>query len=254
MHSSFHAALGILGLACAGHAGVLFTQTLQDLEGRGPASTHLIRLDHGKVRIDADRNPDGYLIYRGDKHVLWAVDLKAKTYTETTGKDFEAMAAKRDAVLEKLRDQMRDLPDDQKQAMEEMMARVGGSGPGTDFRKAGDGGKVGPWPTEKYEGLRAGMKVTEIWTTKPADIGIPDAELRPLKDMAGMIGKFSKDLAALAGEQGAPLDGLPVKTVAFREGKAYWQSELKDAKREDLPASLFELPAGLTRSKPVQGG
>jgi len=253
MHASLKSAMGIFALACAGHAGVLFTQTLQDLEGRVPASTNLIRMDKGKVRIDAGQSPGAYLVYRGDKQVLWSVDLKAGTYTETSGKDFEAMAAKRDAALEKLKTQLQDLTPEQKKVMDEMLAKMGVA-PKIEYKKSHTAAKVGAWPADRYEGLREGAKVSEIWIAAPADLGVRDEDVQPLKDMAGLFGKFSRNLSGMLLEKGNGLDGVPVKTVAFRDGKAYWETELKEARTEDLPASLFELPAGLTRAQPVRGG
>lgn len=250
MHPSLKSAAGILGLAYAGHAGVLFTQSMQDLDGALPASTNVIHLDKDKVRIDPAGNPDAYMIYRGDKGVLWAVDLKQRTYTETTGKDFEAMAAKRDTAVAKIKAQMQNMPDDQRQMAQALLAKLGvEDGPKTEYKKDGAAEKVGAWPAEKYAGTRAGAKISEIWLSAPADIGLKDAEIRTLKDMALLFGKFAKNLSGLVGSKEDGLDGLPVKTVAFRDGKPFWQSELKEVKQEELSAAIFELPAGLTQKK-----
>jgi hypothetical protein len=250
MHSSLKSAAGILGLVCAGHAGVLFTQSMQDLEGSQPASTNIIHVDKDKVRIDPADNPGAYMIYRGDKGVLWAVDLKQKTYTETTGKDFEAMAAKRDAAVEKIKAQMQLMPDDQKQMMQALLAKLGvEDGPKTEYKKEGAAEKLGAWPAEKYAGTRAGDTISEIWLTAPANVGLGATEIQALKDMARLFGKFAKNLSGLVGSKEDGLDGLPVKTVAYRGGKAFWQSELKEVKQEELSAALFELPAGLTQKK-----
>ncbi len=250
MHSSLPSAIGVLALACAGHAGILFTQSMQDMDGALPAATNIIHVDKEKVRIDPADNPEAYMIYRGDKGVLWAVDLKQQTYTETTGKDFEAMAAKRDAAVEKIKAQMIDMPDDQKRMMRAMLAKLGvEEGPKTEYKKVGAAEKLGAWPAEKYAGTRAGTKISEIWLAAPAAIGLKDEEIRTLKDMALLFGKFSKNLSGLVGSKEDGLDGLPVKTVVFRDGRALWQSELKDVKQEELSAALFELPAGLTQKK-----
>jgi hypothetical protein len=244
MHASPTIAAAILGLALSAHAGVLVTQTLQDLEGQAPSVTNLIRLDKDKVRIDAGQNPDAYLIWRGDKHVLWSVDLKAKTYTETTAKDFEAMAAKRDAALVQLQDQIKDLPADQKKKMDAMLARMGVAAK-PEYKKLGDGGKVGAWPTEKYEGDREGAKVAEVWTTAAGNVGMGDAEVKALKDMADLFSKFAKNVSGMLGGKDAGVDGVPVRIVGYKDGKPFWRSDVKETRREDLPDSLFEIPPGL---------
>lgn len=250
MHLSLSSAFAVLGFASAGHAGVLFTQSMQDLVRDLPPSTNIIHVDKDKVRIDPADNPDAYMIYRGDKGVLWAVDLKQRTYTEATGKDFEAMAAKRDAAVEKIKAQMPMMPDDQKQMAQALLAKLGvEDGPKTEYKKEGAAEKLGAWPAEKYAGTRAGAKISEIWLAAPAAIGLKETEIGALKDMARLFGKFAKNLSGLVGSKEDGLDGLPVKTVAFHDGKAYWQSELKEVKQEELSADLFELPSGLTLKK-----
>jgi hypothetical protein len=256
MKSSFHlAAASFLALALAAHAGVTLTQSMQELGGQKPATTTTIRLDKDRVRMDMGQNPDTYMIYRGDKKVFWTVDLKGKTYMEMTEKDFEEMTAKMNEAMKQMQAQIQNMPPERRKMMEEMMAKMrpGGKASKTSYRKLGDGGKVGRWATEKYEGTRDGTKVSELWTVAPKAIGIGEEDVLVLKDMGKFFEKFAKDFSGMIGNQENGLQGVPVKTVAFKDGAARWQSELKDVKKEDLAASLFEIPAGLamkTMKKP----
>lgn len=249
------AAAGILSLALAAHAGLTLTQSMQDLGGQKPATTTTIRLDKDRVRMDMGQNPDTYMIYRGDKQVFWTVDLKRKTYMEMTEKDFEDMSAKMSDAMKKMREQMKNLPPERQKMMEEMMAKMmpGAKGSKTAYAKIGDGGKIGRWATEKYEGTRDGAKVSEIWTAAPKSIGIGEEDVKVLKDLAKFFEKFAKDFSGMIGDHENGLQGIPVKTVSFKDGAARWQSELKDVKKEDQAASLFEVPAGFalkTMKKP----
>lgn len=246
-------ALGILFAAVTAlpaRAGVAITQTMQEVDGAKPAMTNLIRLEGDKARIDMGQNPDVYMIYRGDKQAFWMVETKKKSYMEMTEKDLEAMRSKMDAAMAKMKEQMKNLPPERQKMMEEMMAKMmpgGDKGPKTVFRKLGDGGKVAGWATEKYEGRRDTAKVSEIWTAAPKNIGIQEADVKVLKDMGKFFQKFAKGMPDLIGNPENGLEGVPVKSVGYRDGKPHWQSELKSIKKESGDASLFEVPAGFAK-------
>lgn len=255
MHPSKIIASGILFSALSAlpaQAGVTITQIMKELDGDKPAATNVIHLDADKVRIDMGQNPGTYMIYRGDKHAFWMVDAQKKSYTVMTEKDLEAMHAKMDAAMAKMREQMKSLPPERQKMMEEMMAKmVPGSAqaPRTIYKKIGDGGKVEGWNTEKYEGLRDSAKVSEMWTAAPKSIGIQESDVKVLKDMAKFFQKFSKGMPDFIGNKENGLEGVPVKSIGYRDGKPHWESDLKSVKKEEAPSSLFEVPAGFTEKK-----
>ncbi len=249
MKTAVHiAAAGILSLALATRAGITLTQSMQESGGQKPATITTIRLDKDRVRMDMGQNPDSYMIYRGDKKAFWTVDLKRKTYMEMTEKDFEDMAAKMSEAKKRMEAQIQAMPPERRKMMEEMMAKMmpGGKASRTSYQKLGDGGKVGRWATEKYEGTRDGAKVSELWTAAPNSIGVGEEDVLVLKDMGKFFEKFAKDFAGMIGDRENGLQGVPVKTISFKDGVPRWQSELKDVKKEDLAPSLFEIPSGLT--------
>lgn len=233
-------------------AGVAFDMSMKDLDGKSPAASTVIRLEKDKARIDMARNPETYMIYRGDKGLFWTVNEKKKAYVEMTGKDIEAMRAKLDEAKKKMEAQMKNMPPEQKKMMEDMLAKMS---PGasqasrTTYRKIGDGGKVGGWPTVKYEGDRDGAKVSEVWTTAPEKLGIKEGDVQVLKDMAKFFGKFSQGLSDMIANKENGLDGVPVKSIVYMEGKARFESELKSVKKEEIPASLFQVPSGYALQK-----
>jgi hypothetical protein len=242
----------ILGLALSARAGVTFVQSYEEIGGKQPASTNTIRLDKDRVRVDAGTNPDAYFIYRGDKQLFWMVNTKDKTYMEMTEKDFEAMFAKMDEAMKKMQAQMENMPPEQKKMMEGMMAKMmpgGGKMSKTTYKKVGSGGAVNGWSTDKYEGTRDGAKASEIWTTAPKNVSIDEKDYQVLKDMAKFFEKFAKNLPQMIGDKSNGLEGIPVKTVSFKDGQPHFQTQMKEVKKESLAASLFEVPAGLALKK-----
>jgi hypothetical protein len=250
--SKLIAAALFLGLTLSARAGVTMVQTWQKLDGKSEPTSNTILLDKDRVRIETGSNPDQYFIYRGDKKVFWTVNLKEKSYMEMTEKDFEEMFAKMDEAMKKMRAQMEKMPPEQKKMMEGMMAKMspGSNGPKIMYQKAGSGGKVNGWSTDKYEGTLEGAKKSEVWTTAPKSLDIAEADMQVLKDMAKFFEKFSKNMEGMIGDKNRNgLDGIPVKTINYKDGKPEFQSEMKEAKKESHAASLFEVPAGLTMRK-----
>lgn len=241
-----------LTAASAARAGVTFVQSTREVGGDKPASTNTIHLEKDRVRIEAGANPDSYFIYRGDKKAFYAVNLKDKSYMEMTEKDFNEMMGKMDAAMKKMNETLAKLPPDQRKSMEAMMAKMmpgGGKTPKTVYKKIGSGGAVNGWSTDKYEGTREGEKHSEIWTTAPKNLHIEEADFQVLKDMAKFFEKFAKNLQGMIGDKSNGLEGVPVKTITYQDGKPRFQSEVKEVKKENQPAALFEIPAGLTQKK-----
>ncbi|MDB5106100.1 MAG: hypothetical protein JWP91_3789 [Fibrobacteres bacterium] len=244
-----------LGLSLAGSAlaGLTMIQTWQKLDGTSQPTFNTIRMDKDRVRIETASTPDTYFIYRGDKKAFYTINMKEKNYLEMTEKDFQEMSAKMDEAMKKMKAQMEKMPPEQKKMMEGLMAKMapgGADAPKTSFKKVGAGGKVNGWNTDKYEGIREGAKHSEIWTTAPKSMDIADADVQVLKDMAKFFEKFTKNMEGMIGDKSRNgLDGIPVKTVTFTDGKPTFQSEMKEVKKEAQAADLFEIPAGLTMKK-----
>lgn len=241
-----------LNLALSAQAGVTLVQSYRQLDGKKPAVTNTIHLDQDRVRIDAGSNTDQYFLYRGDKKLFVSVNLKDKSYMEITEQEFKEMAAKMEEAMSKMKANLEKMPPEQRKMMEEMMAKMmpgAGNGAKTTYKKAGAGGKINGWETDKYIGTREGAKQSEIWTAKPKSLDLEEADFQVLKDMAKFFERFAKNMEGMLGDKSNGLDGMPVKTITYQDGKPGFESEIKEVKKEALAAGLFEVPAGLTQKK-----
>jgi hypothetical protein len=256
---SFRTIAAALGLGLAFtiqtvQAGVTMTQSWQKLDGKSEPTLNVIRLEKDRVRIETGLNPDQYFIYRGDKKVFWIVNLKDKSYMEMTEKDFEEMSAKMEEARKKMQAQMEKMPPEQRKMMEGMMAKMmpggGANAPKTLYKKVSAGGAINGWATDKYEGTQEGAKKSEVWTTAPGKLDISEADMQVFKDMGKFFEKFAKNMVGLIGDKANNgLDGVPVKTLSYKDGKPDFQTEMKSVKKEAQAAALFEVPAGLTLKK-----
>lgn len=252
MKTTFRFSALVFALALSARAGVTFVQSMQEIGGQKPATNNTIHLEKDRVRIDMGSNPDTYMIYRGDKKVFYTVNLKEKSYMEMTEQDFKDMAAKMDDAMKKMNESMAKMPPEQRKSMEAMMAKMmpgGAKAPKITYKKVGSGGTVNGWSTDKYEGTQEGAKRSEIWTTSPKSLDLNESDFQVLKDMAKFFEKFAQNMQGMVGDKSNGLDGIPVKTVSYKDGQPHFQTEVKEVKKESQPASLFEIPAGLTQRK-----
>lgn len=227
MASLVHLAISALALASteASQACVAITQVVHELYGDGRLDTNIIRIAKEKIRVDLGRDPDIYQIYRGDSAVLWTVNLKEKTYLRRTGAQIAAMRERYAPVASRAR---------------------------TRYRKAGDGGWVGGWPTEKFAGFRKDQKVAEEWVADAGILGIPEAAARALRDKQGYFDKYSSGWPGKEREHGSGKVGVTVKIISFRDGEPVGRTEYLAVREETCAAGLFEIPPGLDLRTPAK--
>ncbi|MDB6035799.1 MAG: hypothetical protein JWM16_6137 [Verrucomicrobiales bacterium] len=238
-----------LVFALSAHAGVTIVQTYEEIGGQKPATTNTIHIDKDRMRIDGGISPDTYMIYRGDKKTFYSVNLKDKTYLETTEKDLEEAKAKIDDAKKKMEEMMAKLPPEQRKSMQAMMDKMlpgGANAPKVVYKKIGAGGIVNGVSTDMYEADQNNLKNMDLWTTPLKNMNVDQDDYQVMKDMAKFYGRFSNNMDWL--DQIDKM-GLPVKTISYKDGKPHFKTELKEAKKENQPAALFEIPAGLTMKK-----
>lgn len=242
------AALGF-GLAFsiqAVHAGITISQSWLKLDGKSEPAAAAIRFEKDLIRLEMGSTKDMYFIYRGDKKLFWIVNLKEKSYTEMTEKDFEDMMAKMEQAKKQMAAQMEKMPPEQRKMMEDMMKKMmpGADAPKTEFKTTGSGGKINGWNTVKYEAIREGAKRSDIWLADFNAVGVSEADFAPFRHMSKYFEKFAPD-----NEWKLQDKGMPVKTITYKDGKPEFQTEVKSVKKEPQAASLFEVPAGFTMKK-----
>src|SRR5690349_4762187 len=72
--------------------------------------------------------------------------------------------------------------------------------------------------------------------------------LSPRGDGKHFIYRGDKHLFWIVDDQDGP-QGIPVKTIAYRDGQPAFQSEVKEVKKQDFAAAIFEVPAGLAKKQ-----
>lgn len=243
-----------LSLALPAVAGVHVLTVHESLAEKKDPMNINVWVEKDRVRIDG-MGP-GYMIYRGDKQLMWMVNEQDKSYTEVTKQDVEQISAKMDDAMKKLNEQMAKMPPEQREMMEKAMKSIKGGQASvgtakTTYKKTGSD-KVNSWSCDTYEGDQEGKKKSELCVASMKKVGdISEGDVQALKDMAGFFGKMSKGVEQFMpsgnADNGLPKGVLPVRTVTYRDGQPDFKTEVKEIKKENVAASHFDLPTGLTK-------
>jgi hypothetical protein len=249
---------------------------LVSLLGAGPASAGVViimeqtgGLEGGGTRqqpvfVEPDRlklpQGNGGVIYRADQDKAYNYDDERKTYTEMSRESLGQMRQQMDAALAQVRQQMANMPPDQRKMVEEMLAKQGGAlgqpgvAPTVTFERSGGKQTVGKWSCEGYARLENGRKTQDMCIARIADVGLTRDDLKAFTSMSAML------KTGLGRDQGTAMDfdamskaigfeGVPVRTVVYLPNGRQHESTMKSVERKSLPPATFELPAGYTRQE-----
>jgi len=231
-------------------AGVLMVNASTSSDRPDAQVTSKVFIDKDRVRLE--QGNDQIALFRQDKGVFWMIDLKNKTYTEISRQDLQKMKSQMDEASRQVEEQMKNLPPDQRQMMEQMMAgKMSKKAPQISYRKVAAGETVSQWVCDKYEGTREGNKQSDVWTTDWKNLGLQPEDFNALKEM----GEFFQELARgqdsfyQVGDQADEhhYAGVPIKTIGYAGDRIANTQELKQISSQDLDASLFDLPSGYAK-------
>src|SRR5690606_1337793 len=116
----------------------------------GTEGTQKILLAPDRLRLDLTTGSENHrFLYSQKQDAIYLLQPEAKAYSEITRGDLQAMSKRLDAAMEKMREQMKNLPPEQREMVEKMMgAAVPEPGLAAEappeFKKVGSE-KIGSW-------------------------------------------------------------------------------------------------------------
>ena len=247
-------------------AGVLMVNTQESFQGSQQPTTTKLRVEGDRVRIEMEgTGRNDVMIFRGDRQVLWMIDNKAKVYREMTKADVDRIGGQVNEMMAKMQEQLKNMPPQQRQMVEKMMksrmdGMAGGAQPAkTEYTKVASGQEINQWTCDKYEGIREGQKQREVWTAAPGQLGLDMSDFKVMQQMGEFFKWFSRfgreapfRVGSEAAKQEGDYSGVPVRQIYYQGGRPTSKSEIKEVRREDFDASLFELPAGYKKQKMME--
>jgi hypothetical protein len=237
-------------------AGVVITTTQERYPHSSDTYTNRAMLEKIGMRMEHKMdNKTQVIIFRNDKKTFWIINPEEKSYTELTKNDMRQFRSQMDDAMQKLQEQMKDMPPEQRAMMEKMMQ--GKAMPvkpkKTVYKKTASGVKVNKWTCDKYEGFLDGRKTRDVWTTDWKNLGLDQEHYDVMKEIGDFTGEFTKGPSSFfrAGsdewERAQGYSGVPVRTITYSMGRPKQKTEIQDIRKERFKPSLFELPPGLRK-------
>lgn len=266
------AALAVLMAAPAG-AGVVYEIETTDHTSSSPRSvTQQVEIEgeNLSMEIPADRREKGGVaIYRGDRREMVVVDHGEKAYFVIDKQAIAGIAGQVDTAMSQAMEAIKDLPEAQRAQVEEMMkqqmpGRVPDV-PQSSLRRTGERADHAGYPCVKYEELRKGTKVRELWVTDWDNVEGGEETAKAFESMARFFSEAMEPLRKMGGLGGAfdtstfahltEIDGFPVVTREYSDdGTLESESTLRSATRRTLDPDDFEPPAGYKRRSMMPSG
>jgi len=243
--------------------GVVFETEIKDLR-RNTTQAMSASVEGNLIKVDVPgeggqaRNA---MIFRGDRQELVAIDHGRRTYMVIDQATIKQLASQLGAAMSQMQQMMQNLPPEQRAAMEQAMRGRGMGGamgpppPPAELKRTNERAEHAGYDTVKYEVLRGGRKVRELWVTEWDNLpGATEA-----RGAFESMGTFAKELFSSLSQVAGQLDldiygqmqeanGYPVLAVEFDEaGEPTTETRLVSASERAIDPSIFEPPADYRR-------
>jgi hypothetical protein len=247
-------------LATTSYAGVVY-----EIENRQMATetrqTSSIAVDGSnlKMTVASDEGPDdGEMIFRGDAREMIVVNHKERSYMvldEDTMNQLAEQMKQASAALAEMEKALANVPESQRAQVEKMMrSRLPNlSEPvvPTELRKTGDQDTMKGYPCVRYEILRGGVVIRELWVTDWSNVKGGEDTAAAFQRMADFFqqmieslpkfGEMGQASTTAAFEHMREINGFPVLTREFADdGSLESIASLTAAEQADLSAADFE--------------
>jgi hypothetical protein len=186
-------------------------------------------------------------IFRLDKEVMYIINNKDKEYTEMTFAEMEAATKQAMGQMEAFKKQLKDMPPEQRKAMEKMLGNsaMGGTAKTKiDAKNTGEKKTINGYSCVKYILKEDGKEITTVWTT---------AQVPGYSGMQKDMKKFSERLMAqmpkgkALAEAMKKVEGFPIQTIMGNI-----TSTVTKVEKKAIAKGEFEVPAGYKKVTPKE--
>jgi hypothetical protein len=208
------------------------------------------------------------VIFRGDLRQMIVVDHGKKVYTVMDPEVMEKIKSQMPEVSEEMKKaraeldkQMASMSPKQREMMEKMLKdkmppgmAMGADRPHPEYRKTGERETINGYPCVRYDVYVGDEKTQELWVTDYKNVKGAGELTSVSKDMAAFYAEVMQPLSDMAGGmfdlernpigELAAVEGFPVVTRVFSDGKLQSETVLKSVDERDIDPSTFEPPKG----------
>jgi len=148
--------------------------------------------------------------------------------------------------------------------MQEMMEKMGAKGgamaglagvkpPERSVKNTGRTETVAGIKCTIWEATVAGQKEEELCAAPPSAIPGGDEIMKTFREISTMLSSFTESFGAAGDNQPwhdmEKINGVPILTRDFSDGKAESEMRLTSVRKESVPGASFDVPTGYTEKK-----
>jgi hypothetical protein len=260
MKQALSAVLALLALAVMPLlAGKRILMESTDLTNNIAAKQEIL-LDANRMKVDMGNTVVMFLTAGGSRMIM--LDKARKEYSVIDQAMADQMKGAASSASAQMDAAMKGMTAEQRAMMEQMMkgrgmpsASAAAPAPVTAYAAKG-AGNVNGFACTNYEGTRAGQKVSEICAAQPSAIGLAAGDFQVMQKMrefqASMTTMPMGNASAGVMEKG--VDGFPVRTTRFANGKASTRDDFKSITDASLTDADFSTGDAKKVDMPGMGG
>lgn len=247
-------------------AGAVMELLSKDASGKEVGRSQF-KVQNGQVRMD-ESDGQSSMIFANDTFVM--LDHKRKTYVVLDDAMIEDVGSQMNSAMAEMQEQMKNMSPQERAMMEQMLQGgamqgmiPGMSAPPPPIRvEAGGSGEWGDYDCREYMIFEGPDKIEDICAASLDDIEGGDEVMAAFRAMAGFVTKMMESmpepLASMMGQNPAAymeqIEGFPVHTVRYRNGRRDGEDSLNSVVEQDLPQDIYEVPKGYTKESIGPGG
>ncbi len=257
-------------LASPLYAGVVYEIEVKDHDASPPKTESIQAAVEGrqlKMGIASKgKGKQGEMIFRGDRREMVVVDHENRTYMVVDEKAAEGIAEQLSEAERMMQEALKNVPEDKRAMIEQMMkkklppAAATPRRPKRELKKTSERGDKNGYPCVKYEVLRDGRKIRELWVTDWSNVEGGSEVVDAFESMADFFRQMMDAIPNMGGDHGPigdnafehlkELGGFPVITREFADdGSLEDETALRSAKRQTIDLDAFEPPSGYKRQE-----
>lgn len=222
--------------------------------GKDKAAAEIVRVTEHKIAVQAGGN---HVVFRGDKKVLWILDLEKKTYLEMDEAACKALGEQVSGAMAQMQEALKSMPAEQRAQVEKMMAgpMKGMAAAKQTVKPMGQKKTINGFECAGYT-VSGQSGVTEVWAADPKALQLGSGDMTAFKELAEFLKGSIPGMERMAGlaqdfehprEDQVP--GFPVLSIhKDQSGKEAFRSELVRLTKGAVAAAAFELPSGFTKT------
>ena len=246
---------------CLSTTGALADSTLK-FRTKGDSDISAVMIHGGKVRMES-ATPEGaqISIYNSQDKTFTVLNKEQKSYIVMDQKSVKEQAVRikdtQKRLMAQMREQMRNMPPEQRKMVEQKMAELGAVDTGKmkpstfSARKTGNTKRVNGIECAVYQSYRDNRPLGDACIASRKALNLSESDYTTLRGMFAFLRDMKMQFASGSGvstpenEMGLfdNIDGLPIK-VTNTSGA---QMVLEGISNEALSPDMFNVPAGFTK-------